>query len=155
MEHSRATHRQGVIITQSIQKLSLWRLIFKGNCWSPVVITVWPPLLPRTRVRNEVSATHTGWTVAQAWVGAPVGGPQGRPGRGTENGQVTRAPHTCSLAGRRATGSGRMCRHARHSFQTWAAKLTPPHAPEERQPSSRLLFYLPTLSSEKKKCFYS
>lgn len=60
LENSTATHRQGVIIFQPIQKLSLWRLIFKLNCWSPVVITIWLHLLLRTHVRKEVFATHTG-----------------------------------------------------------------------------------------------
>ena len=41
LEDSGATHRQGVIIPQPIQKVSLWRLICKLNCWSPVALARW------------------------------------------------------------------------------------------------------------------
>lgn len=131
----RATHRQGVIISQSIQKLSLWRLIFKQNCRSPVVITTWLHLLLLTRVRDEGFASRTGLDCGT--------GLRGLPDCGTEDGQVTCTPHTCPPQ----TGSQRMHRHAPYFFQgpgsnVWK-KLTPLHATEYKQLSLRLLFYLP------------
>lgn len=105
MENSRATHRQGVIISQPIQKLGLWRLIFKLNCWSLVAITVWLTCCFLSTERMRFLPPVWGWVVAEAWLDTSVRGPQGCSDHGTEKGHVTCTPHTCSLPGRRVTGS--------------------------------------------------
>lgn len=104
---SRTTHRQGVIISQPIQKLSLWeghfqiKLLVISN-YHHVVLLLLPIHMGNEFYHLEGAELRekSGWTTQSegAW-------PQGCSDHGIENGHVTCTTHTCSLMGRRVTGS--------------------------------------------------
>lgn len=71
LKNSRATHREGVIISQPIQKL---RLIFKLNSWSSVAITMWFSCFFLSMWGMRFLPPVGGWDEGEAWVDASVRG---------------------------------------------------------------------------------
>lgn len=71
LKNSRATHREGVIISQPIQKL---RLIFKLNSWSSVAITRWSSCFFLSMWGMRFLSPVGGWDEGEACVDASVRG---------------------------------------------------------------------------------